>query len=237
MGRARCGGGRREEGGGGAPPPPPPCHGLHREEGCAGTEEGGARSEEGGGTSAAGHTNASPTTQLTLAPPAAARAASSPAFTPPASAAAMNSSICRGIGTGTAPFAAGGPAPSGTSTKRRFHGSSAPAARRSCAMEPAVERNESVAPAGAPHSRLFQEDADGLDPPRPWRIAASSGGAESAGPAHALGGGATGAVSGRGRQREQGGVGAAEGARRGRARRRAQGRKRRRAHGREDDKT
>ena len=104
-------------------------------------------------------------------------------------------------------------------------------------MEPAVERNESVAPAGAPHSRLFQEDADGLDPPRPWCIAASSGGAESAGPAHALGGGATGAVSGRGRQREQGGVGAAEGARRGRARRRAQGRKRRRAHGREDDKT
>jgi len=79
-----------------------------------------------------------------------------------------------------------------------------------------------------PHSRLFQEDADGLDPPRPWRIAASSGGAESAGPAHALGGGATGAVSGRGRQREQGGVGAAEGAGRGRARRRAQGRRWRR---------
>ena len=97
--------------------------------------------------------------------------------------------------------------------------------------------------AGEPHrslervARTLPPPFRRLDPPRPWRIAASCGGAESAGPAHALGGGATGAVSGRGRQREQGGVGAAEGARRGRARRRAQGRKRRRAHGREDDKT
>ncbi|KAG2580928.1 hypothetical protein PVAP13_6KG006876 [Panicum virgatum] len=81
-----------------------------------------------------------------------------------------------------------------------------------------------------------------LDLPRPWRIAASSRGAESARAAHVLGGRATGAMRGRGRQREQGGVGAAEGAGRGRARRRAagkemaQGRKRRRAHGGEYDK-
>ena len=45
VGQARCGRGRREEGGGGTPPPrAPPCHGLHREEGCAGTEEGAGRS-------------------------------------------------------------------------------------------------------------------------------------------------------------------------------------------------
>ena len=58
--------------------------------------------------------------------------------------------------------------------------------------------------AGEPHrslehvARTLPPPFRRLDPPRPWRIAASSGGGESAGPAHALGGGATRAVRGGG---------------------------------------
>ena len=55
VGRARCGRGRREEEEGrrgrhaaatssAMAARAPPCHGLHREEGCAGTEEGAGRS-------------------------------------------------------------------------------------------------------------------------------------------------------------------------------------------------
>lgn len=96
--------------------------------------------------------NESPTTQVTLAPPAETRAVSSASLNPPASAAAMKS-FRRILGCGGGIAAAPselGDKPSGISTKRRFPTSvSCFCCSCSCA---AVQRKEKVA-AGAAAAR------------------------------------------------------------------------------------